>query len=121
MSRLVLKGNTLSNTGEYFPSVYIDKIYLNDHGIAVDASVFVPHKEDANVYAMPDGATPDEEAYVNEMDSDVYYYVAILLNTEVEDGTVSSSESWLSGDSFCNFSGGAFFFASSAAPTSAKP
>ena len=35
MSRLVLKGNTLSNTGEYFPSVYIDKIYLNDYGIAV--------------------------------------------------------------------------------------
>lgn len=102
MSRLILKGNTLSNTGEYFPSVYIEKIYLNDYGIAVDASVFVPHKQDTNIFTTPGGADVDEEVYVDEMDSDVYYYVAILVGVAAEDHTFEDTGgniyTYLSGD-----------------------
>ena len=95
MSRLILKGNTLSNTGEYFPSVYIDKIYLNDHGISVDASVFVPHKDDVNIYddsSAPAASSADEQVYVEEMNTELYYYVAFLLSTEAEDYTY---EPWM--------------------------
>ena len=102
MSRLILKGNTLSNTGEYFPSVYIEKIYLNDHGIAVDASVFVPHKQDTNIFTTSEGVTVDEKVYVDEMDSDVYYYVAILASGESEDYTEGGC--W-SGPSWTAYSG----------------
>ena len=83
MSGLILKNNSLSNTGEYLPSVYIDKIYLKDNGILVDTSVFVPHNdtklEDDSL------AVEDKEVYRKNLNERIHHYVVVIIGLTSDD------------------------------------
>jgi len=86
MSGLVLKGNSLSQTGEYLPSVYIDKITIVDHGLTVNVDLFIPNLENRYVEEDESDATTttvitDEASYRREMlaNSEYAYYVVVRL------------------------------------------
>jgi len=92
MSGLVFKGNSLSNTGEYLPSVYIDKVYLQDYGISVDASVFIPHGE-VTLEDQNSNSVEDEVEYIQAVDERVHHYVAVIVGLSSEDHVFESGES----------------------------
>ena len=90
MSGLELTGNTISKTGEYLPAVYIDKIYLDDTGVVVDASIFVPHLDIELAAALGEGdityeGEADETSYVSALDKNVHYYIMIIKGSDSDD------------------------------------
>ena len=67
MSRLIFKGNTVSNFGAYLPAPFIERITVQDDTIEVDLSLYVLVNEEGT-----DGDTLSERLI---SDTDLHYYV----------------------------------------------
>jgi hypothetical protein len=87
MSGLILKGNTISTTGEYLPAPYIEKFVLMDDGYKVDVSVFIPDG-DKNV-AVGEYVTTDDALVIPNLEN-LYYY--ILVFKDYNDSTLESDD-----------------------------
>ena len=97
MSRLIFKGNTLSNTGEYLPSVYVDRIFIRDHGIAIDASVFLPHNEEYILNSLHMSSDKDEEYYSRYLKDEMKFYVAVIIGIFQEEYVTTDGTTYYSG------------------------
>ena len=86
MPRLIFKGNVASNTGEYLPAPYIDRVFLRgaeaESIYEVKTSVFVSSYGD-KFLSSGDEATDSSTAYASAL-SDLNYYVMIFHNLEEE-------------------------------------
>ena len=91
MSGLILKNRSLSNSGEYLPSVYIDKIYLKDNGIAVDTSVFISHSN-IKLEDIESKVVEDKDEYIKNLNEHIHHYVAVIIGL-----TSTDYESYYSG------------------------
>ena len=87
MSRLILKGDIASNTGEYLPAPYIDRVYINgsdseECSYTIRASIFLSNVDGRE--ALKDGEiVEDKEAYRSALSNgNLYYYVMVLHNLE---------------------------------------
>tara|TARA_R110002020_G_scaffold187498_2_gene385882 strand:- start:684 stop:3965 length:3282 start_codon:yes stop_codon:yes gene_type:complete len=49
MSRLIFKGDTIRNFGEFLPTPFIERVYVEDTTISVDLSLFVMAPEDEDL------------------------------------------------------------------------
>jgi len=77
MSGLVLKGNTVSTTGEYLPAPYIDRIYVEDDGYRIEVSIFMP---DGNNSIALGSEVITDDALASVSLNNLYYYVVVFAN-----------------------------------------
>ena len=75
MSGLILKGNTISTTGEFLPAPYIEKFILRDDGYKVDVAVFVP-EAGQNIVVAENVANTDAILAANL--GQLHYYVIVF-------------------------------------------
>lgn len=74
MSRLILKGDTQSNTGEFMPAPYIDYFYIKDTTYESVSSVFLS-ESDQTVASGSTYVINDEVALRNEAEGLNYYFL----------------------------------------------
>ena len=82
MSGIIMKGDIASNTGEYLPTPYIDKIYIEGGEepsrafLTVRTSVFLGNYDD-KLFNNNGDIENDEETYSSAL-ADLNYYVIIF-------------------------------------------
>ena len=84
MSRITLTGDIAENTGQYLPTPYIGKIYLegnsaSDAQVIIHGSIFIGDYE-GKVLAYNGEILSDEEAYHDILNSDVNYYLLLCYS-----------------------------------------
>tara|TARA_Y100000310_G_scaffold345536_1_gene466197 strand:+ start:4859 stop:7588 length:2730 start_codon:yes stop_codon:yes gene_type:complete len=75
MSGLVLKGNTISTTGEYLPAPYIDRIHIEDEGYTLYLSIFMPDGDETVDYESEEKA--DDVATLADL-GELFYYALVF-------------------------------------------
>ena len=96
MSGIIMKGAIASNTGEYLPTPYIDKIYIEGGDdtdtsiLTVRTSVFLGNYDD-KLFNNNGDIENDEETYSSAL-SDLNYYVMIFYGNKDHSYTYSDTE-----------------------------